>query len=235
MSPNDKENFSKLLAEFRSQLSDLSMITKKPYGLTIAAGAGRDKIVNTNPATYSQYLDWISVMTYDYHGGWTPTGPTNFHSNLYPDPAAPDANQTPAKYYNTQTAIDTLIAGGAPADKIVLGVPFYGRGWTGVTAGSTNALYQSASGPGPGTFEQGFEDYKVLKNSAGTMYFNNVTQQSFKYDTTSRNWWSFDTPADIDRKVAFAKSRGLRGMFSWSLDGDTADGELLARTTLMKA
>lgn len=64
----DKENFSKLLAEFRYQLSLMSMTTGKAYGLSVAIGAGRDKIMMTDPAIYSQYLDWVNIMSYDFRG-----------------------------------------------------------------------------------------------------------------------------------------------------------------------
>lgn len=220
------------------------MTTAKPYGLTIAAGSGRDKIMVTEPSVYSQYLDWINVMSYDYHGAWDATGPTNFHSNLYGDPNTPDYNSPTTgilpganRYYNIKDSVEYLIASGAPASKIMVGLPFYGRGWTGVKPGpaGTNGVYQNATGAAAGTYEAGYEDYRVLKNAAGTVYLHSPTQQSYKYDLQSGTWWSYDTPADIDRKVAFAKTNGLRGVFSWSLDGDSDNGELLSRCVLVKA
>ncbi|WP_284699957.1 glycosyl hydrolase family 18 protein [Chitinolyticbacter albus] len=216
--PNDKQNFTLLLAEFRKQLDALNDGHKY---LTVAIGSGKDKIDQTEPAKYSQYLDWINVMTYDFHGGWEATGPTNFQSHLYPDPADPSVGV--ARSYNIDDAINNLIAAGAPASKLLVGVPFYGRGWTGVTAGSSNGLYQPATGAGRGTYEAGIEDYKVLKNAAGTVYVHPVTKQSYKYDGT--NWWSYDTPAVIQTKIDYVKAKGLGGAFSWSLDGD-ANGEL---------
>lgn len=240
-SANDKANFNLLLAEFRTQLDLLSLETRKPYGLTVAIGAGRDKIMNTDPAVYSLYLDWINIMSYDFYGAWVAAGPTNFHAGMVPDPANPQGNLPLTgilpganKYYNIKDAVDYLIAQGAPEERLVLGVPFYGRGWTGVAPGPNgNGVYQSATGAAPGTYEAGIDDYKKLKNAAGIVQYFNATGSSFKYDSASRTWWSYDTPADVDRKVVYAKSRGLRGAFSWSLDGDTADGELLARMALV--
>ncbi|WP_255992299.1 glycosyl hydrolase family 18 protein, partial [Chitinolyticbacter albus] len=108
-------------------------------------------------------------------------------------------------------------------NKLVLGLPFYGRGWTGVP-NVNNGLYQKPTGAARGTYEAGIEDYKVLKAAAGPVYVHPVTKQSYKYDGT--NWWSYDTPGVIQTKVDYAKAQGRGGVFSWDLDGDTADGEL---------
>ena len=64
--------------------------------------------------------------------------------------------------YNANDAVQALVAAGMPRNKILLGLPFYGRGWSGVAAGpSGNGLYQPASGAAPGAFEAGINDYKV--------------------------------------------------------------------------
>lgn len=173
---------------------------------------------------------------------WVPTGPANFHANLIGDPNTPDFNRPLTgilpganRYYNVKDSVEYWLAQGGPANKLVLGIPFYGRGWTGVSPGPNgNGLYQLATGPAPGTYEAGIEDYKVLKNAPGKIYYHDVTQTSFKYDNATKIWFSYDGPADVDRKVAFAANKGLRGVFSWSLDGDTADGELLSRCALVK-
>ncbi|XZG71025.1 glycosyl hydrolase family 18 protein [Chitinibacteraceae bacterium HSL-7] len=213
VSAEDKQNFTLLLAEFRSQLNALN--DGRKY-LTVAIGSGKDKIDMTEPAKYIQYLDWVNVMTYDFHGGWESTGPANFQSHLYADPADPSTGVV--RSYNIDDAMKNLIAAGAPREKLIVGLPFYGRGWTGVKAGDSNGLYQPATGPARGTYEAGIEDYKVLKRAAGTVYVHPTTKQSYKYDGT--NWWSYDTPEVIATKVNYAKDQGLGGVFSWSLDGD---------------
>ncbi|MBC3930177.1 glycosyl hydrolase family 18 protein [Undibacterium curvum] len=223
----DKQNFTLLLAEFRSQLNALSATNKRRYYLTAAIGSGVDKIRNTEPALYSAYLDWVNVMSYDYHGGWDATGPTNFQSNLYADPAAPGTGDI--LKYNIHDTVQALTAAGMPKAKIVLGIPFYGRGWRGVAAGpDKNGLYQSASNAAPGTFEAGIDDYKVLKLKRSTSYVHPVTKQLWIYD--GNEFWSYDDPAVIATKIAYAKEKGLGGLFSWSLDGDDANATLLKAT-----
>lgn len=217
VSAADKQNFTLLLQEFRRQLDAV----RPGLLLTIAAPGGPDKISNQDPAGYKNAVDWVNIMTYDFRGAWDATGPTNFHSNLYTDPNGPGA--APAKTYSVDTAVNAFLAAGMPANKIVIGVPFYGRGWTGVPSGN-NGLYQSASGPARGTYEAGIEDFKVLKNAPGTVFRNATTGQMWKYDGT--NFWSYDDETVIAAKMAYIKSKGLGGAMAWSLDGDDSTGTL---------
>ncbi|HEY0942301.1 MAG TPA: glycosyl hydrolase family 18 protein [Steroidobacter sp.] len=230
VSPEDRRNFTLLLAEFRRQLNELSSQTGRQYYLTIAAGAGSDKIDNTEPAQYSQSLDWINLMTYDYHGGFEPQGPTNFQSNLRMDPNNPATGVV--KTYATETAVNKLLAAGVPAHKLVIGIPFYGRGWRGVPNGGTNGLYQPASGPAFGTYEQGIEDYKVLAPRNAPKFYHPVTKQLWTYDGTE--FWSFDDPVVIATKAAYVNTLGLGGLFSWSLDGDDASATLVKETAKVR-
>ena len=84
---NDKRNFTLLMQEFRAQLDAQGAIDGKRYALTAAIGAGTEKIAQTEPNLYGQYMDWVNVMTYDFHGAWERA--TNFHAPLYHDPADP--------------------------------------------------------------------------------------------------------------------------------------------------
>ncbi|AKU21517.1 glycoside hydrolase family 18 protein [Massilia sp. MB5] len=215
---NDKHNFTLLMQAFREELDAQGTKDNKRYLLTAAVGAGVDKINNTEPALYQQYMDWVNLMTYDFHGAWENT--TNFHSPLYHDPADPSTGNV-AKY-NTHDGITALVAAGMPKNKILLGVPFYGRGWKNVPAGANgNGLYQTAGGGANGAWETGIEDYKVLVGKAGTRTYHPVTKQLFLYTTTGE-WWSYDDATVIGTKMQYMRDQGLRGAFSWELDGDAS-------------
>lgn len=224
--PNDKRNYTLLLAEFRKQLDAIGAQTGKRYHLTVAIGSGGDKIANTEPGEYSKSLDWINIVSYDFHGGWEAAGPTDFQSNLYKDPESPNAKTPNGATYNVDSAVKGLLAAGVPASKLVVGIPAYGRGWTGVTPGPKgDGLYQKAASPAPGSYEVGIEDYKVLKNKPGTVHEHPVAKQSWKFDGST--FWSYDTPTTVRGKVNYVKQQNLRGVFIWELDGDTADAELV--------
>src|SRR5690606_16366884 len=101
----------------------------------------------------AQYVDFYMVMTYDYFGAWEAQGPPAPHSPLT------GYDGIPITGFEAETAIGKLRSLGVPADKMLLGMGFYGRGWTGVSEAEPGG---SATGPAPGTYEAGIEDYKVL-------------------------------------------------------------------------
>ena len=220
-SVNDRNNMVLLFQEFRRQLNAFSLTqNNKKFFLTAAIGAGLEKIAATNVPQYVNELDWVNIMSYDYHGGWEGSGPTDFQSNLYIDRASPYFSSSPD--FCTSCAVNNLIQAGAPRSKINIGVPFYGRGWKGVS-NVNNGLYQSASGPAIGTYENGIEDYKVLRNAPGTLYFYAITNQTYKYNPATGTFWSYDTPEVIRLKAKYVKDNQLGGIFAWESDGDYND------------
>jgi len=217
--PADKENFTLLLAEFRRQLDEID----PNLLLTIAGPAGEDKFQETELDKIHHYLDFINLMTYDFHGAWDSTGPTNFHSPLYASPNDPSTGIV-RKYY-ADYAIGAHLDAGIPAHKLVMGVPFYGRGWRGVT-NQNNGLYQSATGPAPGTYDNGVEDYKVLRNLNYPEYRDEQYTQAY-WIFNGDIFWSFDDPVSMANKMNYIKAKGLGGAMIWALDGDTPNGELI--------
>jgi chitinase len=162
----------------------------------------------------AQYVDFYMVMTYDFFGAFAPTGPTAPHSPLT------DFAGIPAAGFHSEAAIDRLTELGVPSSKLLLGVPFFGRGWTGVTQDDPGG---SASGAAPGTYEAGIEDYEVLAGRCPAT----GTVAGTAYARCGSEWWSYDTPATAAAKADWADSRGLAGTFFWELSGDTPDGELI--------
>lgn len=182
--------------------------------ITSAIGAGETKINAADYAGAAQYLDHIFVMTYDFFGAWVRNGPTAPHSPLYDYPGIPQAG------FYADNGIQVLLSKGVPAKKLTLGIGFYGRGWAGV---SQLAPGGSATGPAPGTYEAGIEDYKVLKDTCP------ATEQiaGTAYGLCGDQWWSYDTPETIAGKMNYVRTQNLGGAFFWELSGDTSDGELI--------
>lgn len=221
-SPDDTANFVALMAEFRAQMNALSAQTGKQYLLTFAGAGGEGLIDNFAPGSVHPYVDMINIMAYDYYGGWsTNTGP---HAALYGDPASPNYTDHLWGDY----AVDLYLSRGVPAGKLNLGVPFYGRGWTGVPAGPNgDGLYQSFRGPANGKWEKGSNYYKdLLPLEASYLKFRHPVSQAF-YIYNGSNWWSYDDPTSMAVKMAYIKSKGLGGTMFWELAGDTTDILLL--------
>ncbi len=201
--------FKNLMQAVKARFGANNLVTA---AITADASDG-GKIDKADYAGAAQYTDFYNVMTYDFFGAWAAQGPTAPHSPLTSYAGIPQAG------FNSADAIAKLKAKGVPGSKLNLGIGFYGRGWTGVTQAAPGG---TATGPAPGTYEQGIEDYKVLKNSCPAT----GTVAGTAYAKCGSNWWSYDTPATIAGKMAWAKQQGLRGAFYWEFSGDTAGGEL---------
>ncbi|WP_214353476.1 glycoside hydrolase family 18 chitinase [Streptomyces sp. CJ_13] len=178
-----------------------------------ADGSNGGKLDAADYAGAAQYVDFYNVMTYDFFGAWAAQGPTAPHSPLTAYAGIPQDG------FNTEAAITKLKGKGIAGSKLNLGIGFYGRGWTGVTQAAPGG---TATGPAPGTYEQGIEDYKVLKTSCPST----GTIAGTAYAKCGSNWWSYDTPATVAAKMTWTKQQGLRGAFFWEFSGDTAGGEL---------
>ncbi|WP_434386524.1 glycosyl hydrolase family 18 protein [Melittangium boletus] len=224
----DKQNYTLLMQEFRNQLNAVTAQTGKQYLLTIASGASPDLLANKQETkNLANTLDWINIMTYDYHGAFEAS--TNFQSALYRvtgDPAAKDG------FYSDGT-VAKMLELGVPASKIVLGLPFYGRGWGNV--GSTNNGLFQAGTPTKGTWDDGQSgltgvfDYKDLKkNYEGkgyTKYFHAEAKEAYLYSPSTKIWIAYDDAQSMAAKSDYILSKGLGGAMAWELSGD--DGTLL--------
>ena len=208
----DKANFTLLLTELRRQLDELGQADNTHYLLTIAAPAGPSTIRNLEPQKIAAVVDWINVMTYDIHGTWDST--TNFNAPLFQtarDPA--DAG------LNIDAAIQAYIAAGASPQKLTLGVPFYGYGWSGVPE-TEHGLYQSTTGAAPGTWDAGSYDYNDLQRnylSTYQRYWDAEAYVPWLYDPASKTFISYDDPQSLAVKAGYARDMGLGGVMIWEL------------------
>lgn len=219
--PADKHNYTLLLAELRNQLNAQGTADGRSYLLTIAAPAGPGIYANLELNQIHPYLDWVNLMTYDFHGGWEST--TNFNAPLYATTNDPSPDPSVRLYFNTSSAVQGYLGGGIPANKIVVGVPFYGRGWAGVP-NVNNGLYQSSTGLPQGTWEAGVFDYKdLLNNYLGhgyTRYWNSQAQVPWLYNPSNGVMISYDDPQSIGLKADYINQWNLGGAMFWEISGD---------------
>ncbi|OIJ89211.1 chitinase [Streptomyces sp. MUSC 14] len=202
--------FKNVLSALRAKFGSSKLVT----AAVTADGSAGGKIEAADYAGAAQYVNWYNVMTYDFFGAWDAQGPTAPHSPLTSYSGIPKAG------FTTADAIAKYKSVGVPSSKLLIGIGLYGRGWTGVTQDAPGG---TATGPAAGTYEQGIEDYKVLKTSCPVT----GTVAGTAYAHCGSNWWSYDTPSTIAGKMSWAKSQGLGGAFFWEFSGDTSDGELV--------
>ncbi|MBC7810558.1 MAG: chitinase, partial [Burkholderiales bacterium] len=219
--PEDPENFVLLLAELRTQLDAQGSQDGVHHPLTIALGSGRTAYEPLNWARIHPLLDWINVMTYDMSGNWSQV--TGFNSPLY------DSVPNPPEVSSTATTLNDLLALGIPANKLVMGVPFYGHGWQGVPV-ANNGLHQPFTGPAG---ESGSFDYRdlvanYLSSSEYQAFWDESAQSPYLYSANSGVMIAYDDPRSIVMKANFVREHGLGGMMFWELSQDTDDAALLS-------
>ncbi len=231
--PEDKQNFTLLLAEFRKQLDEYGAANGgKKYMLTAALPAGQDKIKYIETDKIGAYLDYANIMTYDMHGAWDGDGPTYHQSPLYSGSNDPTDVIAPGQEkYSIDAAIDSWIdgnpaygiTGGFPAGKLTLGYEFYYRGWKGVPAGTTNGLAQTATGGSnarPLSQQAGIAHYKELGgivDNASTTFWDDQAKSSYFYK--DGEFFTGLNQKSIQERVNYGKQRGLGGAMMYSLLG----------------
>src|SRR5690606_7005084 len=94
-------------------------------------------------------VDAIHLMTYDFHGSLG--GGTGHHAGLLRSARAGDDDRT------TERAIDEFLAAGVPPRKLLVGMAFYGKRFTGVAPGN-DGLYQPFDG------EVSFLSWREIRN-----------------------------------------------------------------------
>ncbi|MNC19922.1 Chitinase A1 precursor [compost metagenome] len=221
--PEDKQNYVLLLQKIREKLNAAGTADGKTYLLTIASGAGPAYIQNNNLSGIAAVVDWINIMTYDFNGSWNLT--TGHNAPLYYDPAAASSGLTEPANYNIDKAVTSYLSAGVPAGKLVLGMPFYGRGWGGAPS-TGNGQYQVSAGiSSTGTWEKGSYDFYDLEanyiNKNGyTRYWNNTSKVPYLYNPSTQTYISYDDVESIGYKISYLKSKGLAGAMFWETSGD---------------
>jgi chitinase len=165
-----------------------------------------------------RYLDFWNMMAYDYAGSWDQHA--GHQSNLFPSKDMPHA--TP---FSTAAAVEHYVRnGGVRADKIVLGMPMYGRAFAG-----TEGPGHHFQGTGEGSWEAGVWDYKVLPQPGAEVFEDcdgyAACGASWSYDAQKKVMVTFDTVGMVERKADFVREMGLGGGMWWESSGDRAVGE----------
>jgi GH18 family chitinase len=214
--PKDNDNLTQLFKLFRKKLDEIN-----PGLLLTAALPAQDfNVKNFNVAEDSNYLTWISLMTYDLYGGFDNI--TGHHTNLFSSSNEPQIHPSQLSLDKTVKLFHDKY--GVGYDKLIGGAAFYGRGWSEVDSVS-NGLYR------PGNSKVGGYDlyrYLVnLKNEGFKLYWDKNALANWLYNPEKKIFWSFDTPQSIALKTRYCKEHHLRGMMFWELSGDDDKGTLI--------
>lgn len=222
-SPEDRHNYTLLLAELRAQLDAAESEDNKTYDLSIAAPAGPSIIAHLELDQIHPHLSWINVMAYDFFGGWSPQ--TDFNAPLHGSLDTPESQTM-----SVDAAVQAYLAGGVPNAKLVVGVPFYGRGFLGAKTGD-NGLHSPFQGLAMGTWEAGIFDYSDLVANyipKYTRHWHETAQVPWLYDPNTGLMISYDDEQSVGLKAEYIRGQKLGGAMAWDLSGDATEGSLLA-------
>ncbi|VDN39369.1 unnamed protein product [Gongylonema pulchrum] len=147
-------------------------------------------------------------MSYDLHGPWE--GNVDLHGKLH----STKGEVVGAGIYNTEFAAKYWAEKGMPKEKIIIGIPTYGQGWT-LKDPSKTAIGSEGSGksaPSTTNPDDGGKE-TVDKEGVGA------------YMVKGNQWYGYDTPETVKMKMDWLKQNGYGGAFIWCLDFDDFKGE----------
>ncbi len=204
---SDAANFEALMKEFRRQMDAL----RPGLVLSVAVGQSPRMLPGTDLAALAPMVDEFGIMNYDYWGPWFKT--TGFVAPLF-------SGAVPHRRGDIERTLASYEAAGVPRSKMLMGLPFYGYGWTAVNE-SEEGLYQRGQ---PLRGDRPYHTIRTFETPASE--FRDPRSQA-PWIFNGREFWTYDDPVSVHYKASYAERQGLGGIMIWELSGDTADGELL--------
>lgn len=230
---HDKEDFSIFVEEFAEALHAANLLLT---GAT-AADPVKAEIAYDIPRI-TKAMDFINIMSYDYHGGWENF--TGVNSPIY-GRKEEEADMAMGHRFNMNDTINFYLSQGAPKEKIILGLATYGRGFTLPSANAEAGLYCPVTGTmpaGPFTREPGMWSYLELlhafNDATPLPELPEATPQAWKtvidgcyltpYAVNGPYWIGYDDEASLSLKAQFLNSREVGGAMIFALDYDDFKG-----------
>ena len=250
-SPADVANATALLQEFRRQLDAAGAAAGKHYTLTVDIPGGNVHSTGSwQLPQVARTVDWIDLMAFDYHGSWDAL--TDFNSPFGLDPLEPAVGGGAIQWtWNTAGSALYFLLNGVPHDKLVVGIPFYGKEYVGVAA-TNHGLYQ-AHGPAPANDSPTYHDLldtglanenlapigPTAVNSAGqgvhgfTRSYDLLAGAPSLYNPALNGgtFISYVDPAAVRERIALVNALGLRGAFAWEVSNDDNAHDLVNAMT----
>lgn len=205
--PNDSNQAQQLvdlLRLARLELDTLALrnnMTRNQYDLTVATAAGVDNFSKLDIRAMDQYLTFWNIMTYDFAGSWSQQ--SDLQANLYGNGISGDG------------AVRGYISRGATPQKIVLGLPIYGRAFQ-----NTSGLGKPFRGVGSGSWEDGVWDYKALPLPDSKESVDKQRVGAYCYSSKSQTLVSYDNLDTAQMKADYVRNSGLGGVMFWESSAD---------------
>ncbi|XP_050390294.2 chitotriosidase-1 [Patella vulgata] len=223
----DKKRFTYLVQELRESFEKEARSSGKERLLISAAVPASPTVIDAGydvPAV-GKSLDMINLMSYDLHGTWEKQ--TGHHAPLY------SYRGDPTPTLNVDYAARYWVQKGAPREKIIAGMPMYGRTFTLASRSNTGLGAPVTGGGKKGTYsrEAGFFFYYEICESVYNKY-KTTTNDDMKvpYAVSGDQWIGYDDEASILTKLDWLLSQNFGGAMIWAIDLDDFTGGFCGKT-----
>ncbi|XP_032308124.2 mucin-5AC isoform X5 [Drosophila ananassae] len=224
----DRDNYAQFVQELRAEFErEAEKTGRTRLLLTMAVPAGIEYIdKGYDVPKLNKYLDWFNVLTYDFHSSHEPS--VNHHAPLYS--LEEDSEYNYDAELNIDYSIKYYLKAGADRDKLVLGIPTYGRSYTLINEESTE-LGAPSEGPGEqgdATREKGYLAYyeicQTLKDDPEWTVVQPNANVMGPYAFRRNQWVGYDDEAIVRKKAEYVVAQGLGGIMFWAIDNDDFRG-----------
>ena len=190
----DVEHWYELLSILRAGLDERQHVTGKPYILSVTLSAGSEQAEAVDGDRLNSLIDQAVIQSHDLRGFDRMTG---HHAGLYPD------GETEL---SGAWAVQSWLNTGLAPDKLLLGVPQYGRMWRKV-ASTGNGLHARAETSGNKLIA--FDEISNLLQDGYTRHYDESAQSPWLFN--GENFVSYDDAQSVQAKAAYIAEYGLLG------------------------
>jgi len=197
--PEDKNNFTLMMRDIRNAIG--------PNKLLTFASAANAQYVDF--AAVEPYVNFINIMNYDNAQG-------NGHH------AAMHRSEFVRSNPNDES-VERHVEQGVPIEKLVLGIPFYGRGRDsiqGYTHFENIIVRDNIRGVGL------IQGRNIIHLIGHRDMWDDVAKVPYWVDSEGKFVFTYENVRSIEYKTAWLKQRGMLGAMYWEYSLDDAEGSL---------